>query len=146
MKTASKNCINLNCSKNDNTNGYNIASLYRWSKEDNINGYQEFIKEKINKILENGDIKTDFDIACIIREIYKYDYICSSISKNIWWQFENHKWNNVDSAYTLSLKMSTEVAKDFAKLSAYYMIKSTNETGQKSDFYLKKSNDIGKLM
>jgi P4 family phage/plasmid primase-like protien len=42
--------------------------------------------------------------------------------------------------------MSTEVAKDFAKLSAYYMIKSTGESGQKSDFYLKKSNDIGKLI
>ena len=136
----------IDCAKYENTCGYNIASLYRWSKEDNLNGYQEFIKEKINKILENGDIKTDFDIACIIKEIYKYDYICSSISKNIWWQFDNHKWNNIDSAYTLSLKMSTEVAKDFAKLSAYYMIKSTGETGQKSDFYLKKSNDIGKLI
>jgi hypothetical protein len=32
-------------------------------------------------MLDKGDIKTDFDVACILKEIYKYDYKCSSIQK-----------------------------------------------------------------
>lgn len=134
------------CVKSSRQGGYSIASLYRWAREDNPTGYQELIREKVNKILEEGDIKTDFDIACILKEIYKYDYVCSSISKDVWWEFSNHRWKKVDKAYTLSVKMSTEVAKEFAKLSASYIIQSSNESGQKSDFYLKKSNDINKLI
>ena len=126
--------------------GYTIASLYRWAKEDNINGYLELIRTQINKLLEEGDIKSDFDVACILKEMYKYDYVCSSINKGIWWEFSNHRWNRIESAYTLSHKMSTEVAKEFAKLASASTLQATTEIGQKSDLLIKKSKDIISLI
>jgi len=132
--------------ENNNNNGYTIGSLYRWAKEDNPKGINLIIREIINNLLEEGDIKTDFDVACIIKEIYKYDYICTSIKNNNWWQFQGNKWNLVDDAYTLSLKMSTEVSKEFATLASAYMLQSANETGHKSDILIKKSKDILKLI
>ena len=134
------------CTKFNGVGGYTIASLYRWAKEDNPKGYTELMREQINILLEEGDIKTDFDVAGIIRELYKYDYVCTSISKNIWWQFNNHKWNRIDDAYTLSLKISTEVTKQFANLSAQYMLESTRENGHKSDALIRKTKDIVKLI
>ena len=70
--------------------------------------------------------------------MYKYDYVCSSINKGIWWEFSNHRWNRIESAYTLSLKMSTEVAKEFAKLASASTLQATTEIGQKSDLLIKK--------
>jgi len=122
----------------NNNNGYTIGSLYRWAKEDSPKGILTIIRETINNLLEEGDIKTEFDVACIIKEIYKYDYVCTSIKNNSWWQFNNHKWALVDDAYTLSLKMSTEVSNEFAYLASAYMIQSTQETGHRSDMLVKK--------
>ena len=140
-----EDCVRYSVENNLN-NGYTIGSLYRWAKEDSPKGILTIIREKINNLLEEGDIKTDFDVACIIKEIYKYDYICTSIKNNSWWQFNNHKWALVDDAYTLSLKMSTEVSKEFATLASAYMLQSTNETGHRSDMLIKKSKDILKLI
>ena len=130
---------------NTNTNGYTIASLYRWAKEDNPKGLNLIIREKINSLLEEGDIKTDFDVACIMKEIYKYDYVCTSITKNIWWQFNNHRWNCIEQAHTLSYKMSTEVSNEFKIIAIAYASQSLNETGQKQDLLVRKSSDIMKL-
>lgn len=127
-------------------NGYTIASIYKWAKEDNPTEYANLIRLNVNKLLEEADIKTDYDIARVLKEMYKHDFKCSSISGNIWWQFDNHRWRRIDGAYTFALKMSTEVAKEFAKLSANYIIQSSTETGHRSDMFLKKSNDINKLI
>lgn len=126
--------------------GYTISSLHKWAKEDNIIGYRDLIREQITNLLEEGDIKAEFDIATIIYEIYKYDYKCSSTSKKIWWQFENNKWNRTDDAYTLSLKLSTEVAKEFALLVANYTKQSAEESGQRSDMLILKAKNIIKLI
>ncbi|AYV80252.1 MAG: D5-like helicase-primase, partial [Gaeavirus sp.] len=134
------------CSSYTHRSGYTIASLYMWAREDNSQAFIEIIRSNVNKLLENADIKTDFDISCVLKEMYRYDYVCSAITGSIWWQFDKHRWRRVDGAYTFQIKMSTEVAKEFSKLSAACMIQSGEETGYKSDILVKKSSDINKLI
>jgi P4 family phage/plasmid primase-like protien len=128
--------------------GYTIGSLYHWAKEDNPEGYKKFLTEKINLLLDSGNLKADYDVAYIIYTMYKYEYVCSSISKNQWWQFKNHRWRPIEEAYTLSQKMSEEVSRKFAELAATYFIQSNDDknTGQKSDFLRQKATAIGKLV
>ena len=134
------------CSKRITEGGYTIATLYMWAKEDNIEEYLNIIRSNVNKLLENANSKTDYDIAMVIKELYKYEYKCTSIKDNVWWQFENHRWRKIDSAYTLGIRMSEEVAKQFAELAAGYMRESILSTGQKADILLKKSSDIIKII
>ena len=54
--------------------GYKIASLHRWAREDNKEEYRRFIEGSINNIMRDMDFRAEFDIALIIREMYKYDY------------------------------------------------------------------------
>ena len=126
--------------------GYTIASLYMWAKKDAPAEFSNIIRENVNTLLETADIRTEFDVAKIVLEMYKHDYVCADMGKKIWYQFEGHCWKKISEAYTLGIKMSTEVAKEFAKLSASYLLKSTDETGIKSDQYVKKSTDLAKLI
>jgi P4 family phage/plasmid primase-like protien len=128
------------------SSGYSISSLHKWAQDDNIQEYKKIIQERVNKLLEDADTKTDYDVAKVLFEMYKHEFRCSSITHRSWWQFINHRWIKIDGAYTLSLKMSEEFAKDLALLSASYIINSTTEVGQKSDTLLKKSNNIVKLI
>ena len=131
---------------NNESSKYTIASLYHWAKEDNPNGYRDFIKERINSYLDSGNIKTDYDVAYIIYSMYKYEYVCSSIKKNIWWQFEDHRWHIVEEATTLTRKFSEEVARKFIQLAKDYLDKSCIETGAQSDISRQKATNIMKLV
>ena len=103
---------------NDNT-GYTISSLHKWAQDDNIQEYKKIIQERVNKLLEDADTKTDYDVAKVLFEMYKHEFRCSSIAHKSWWQFVNHRWVKIDGAYTLSLKMSEEFAKELALLSCH---------------------------
>jgi P4 family phage/plasmid primase-like protien len=126
--------------------GYTIASLYMWAKEDNPEEYIKLIRANVNKLLEEANTKTDYDVAKVIHEMYKYEFKCTAITGNIWWQFENHRWKKIDNAYTLGIKLSEDVAREFAELSASYMKESILSSGHKADILVKKSTDINKLI
>ena len=134
------------CSRRMAEGGYTIASLHMWAKEDNPEEYMKLIRANVNKLLEEANIKTDYDIALILKEMYKHEFKCTSITGNIWWQFENHRWKKIDGAYTFGIKMSEEVARQFAELSATYMKESILSSGQKADILLRKAGDIVKLI
>ena len=108
-------------------------------KQDNKEGYDSYRLDKINKLLDEGDIKTDFDNASIIYEYYRHEFVCVSIKKKSWFQFYNHKWNIIEDGYGLSLKISREMPKEFAKLYALYIIKSTETQQQDRDINAKKA-------
>ncbi len=136
------------CLERNDNNGYTIASLYHWAKEDNFAGYKKIMSEKINALLDTGNINTDYDVAYIIFTIYEYEYVCSSISGNVWWQFKDHRWTRIEEAFTLSIKLSEEVSKKFAELAAdcYCQSNLDSNAGYKSDLLRQKASNIGKLV
>jgi len=134
------------CSRRINEGGYTIASLYMWAKEDNPQEYEKLIRSNVNKLLEEVNPKADYDVAMVIKELYKFEYKCTGIKENIWWQFENHRWKKIDSGYTLGIKLSEDVAKEFALLSASYMRESTVTANYRSDMLVSKASSINKLV
>jgi len=74
--------------------------------------------EKIQKISISYEIEksidpckevTDHDIAKVIQVLYKEKYICVSIKKNIWFEFINHRWCEIEAGNSLRKKLSEEV-------------------------------------
>ena len=50
-----------------------------------------FEDNNLNNLLLNGLSKTHYDIAKILYNLYKNDYVCVD---SIWFEFENHRWVN----------------------------------------------------
>lgn len=95
--------------------GLGIATLHWWAKQDNPEEYKKIIGQTINKyVLENNFGHHD-DIAKVVFEIYKYHYKCTSIKKNIWFEFQGNRWVNIEEGYTLSNKLSDEIAMEYGK-------------------------------
>lgn len=136
----------LDCSARSDNSGYNIFNLVKWAKDDNMDGYKKILSDKIDKLFDTGDLRTDFDVAGIIKEIYKYEFKCSSIKNGTWWHFDNHKWNRVENAFTLNLKLSTDVCLEFAKLHSKYIGMLAQEHFSKGDEIKKKCKDIQTLI
>ena len=134
------------CSKRHDDSGYSIPSLVRWAKEDNEDGYKKILREKLNTLLTNGNINTDFDVATMIYEMYKHEYACSSTTKKVWWEFKDHRWNRIDGSSSISVRLSTEVSLEFVNLQRDMQILAIQEVGQNADRLQKTCKDIQTLI
>jgi P4 family phage/plasmid primase-like protien len=123
-----------------------IGSLHTWAQQDDKNGYLEVIKEDMGELLKDAETGNHDDIAKLVYEIYKYNYICVSIKSNQWYEFQKHKWVPVENAYTLSNKLSDHVTKFFLRLRNGLLTIAQNQDGEDYDNTMKKVERLKKIV
>jgi len=94
--------------------GLTRLSLIHWAKTD---AFEEYEKIRVNTIdyyveqtINSGNVKErvpDFDLANVLFQLYKHEYVCVSVSKNIWYRYRNNRWEEIDSGTTLRKSIST---------------------------------------
>jgi len=104
-------------------NGLSKRSLLHWAKADAKDDYERIRRDTIDYFLEET-IRTrgsstskhddrsgcgDTDIAKVLYEIFKHKFVCVSIKGNIWYQYINNKWHEVDSGTTLRKAISEQL-------------------------------------
>lgn len=113
----------------DNKNGLGLTrrSIMHWSKQDAFAKFKMVRSESVDYYVEktldrmmddfsdskkgggSGKPCGDFDIANVLKQLYKDEYVCVSIKNNIWYRFYNHRWVEIDSGTTLRKAISTEL-------------------------------------
>lgn len=126
--------------------GFTIASLYWWAQKDNPEGYLDFIRRGISKIMNEAESGTHDDIAKVVFELYRHCYKCASINNNIWYEYQGHKWVSVERGYTLSLRISDEVTTEFARLVSSYYMESALKDGIEREHLQKKAQHVAKII
>lgn len=63
---------------------------------------------------------THYDLAKVIYHYFKNDYICVDLNKNTWYQCNNNKWKKCDGAYTLNIRISSELSPIYVKQAIYF--------------------------
>ncbi len=126
--------------------GFTIRALHRWAREDNPEEYSKIITGSIKNLLSEAETGTENDIAKVIYELYKHQYICSSIKHNIWYEFQDHRWIEVEAGYTLKNKISDELTGEFAGINAQYYMLAQTATGRDRDDYIKRADNISKII
>ena len=131
--------------KNDDE-GLTIASIHWWAQIDNSEKYKEIIRESINKLVMDAETGTHDDIAKIVLEMYKHKYRCASIKKNIWYEFQGHRWVNVDSGYTLAMKLSDEISKEYLSMASVHLSQSSLSNGHDNEACMQKAKNVFKIV
>ena len=69
-------------------------SIMYWVKQDNHNGYEKVKNTSIDFYVEESlNTQTEYDLAQVLRQMYKDKYVCVSYDKKgIWYTFKNHRW------------------------------------------------------
>jgi P4 family phage/plasmid primase-like protien len=105
-----------------NPHGLTKRSIMHWSREDAFEKFKKVRETSIDFYIDQT-IKTitldklgtdknsrgcgDFDIAGVLYQLHKHDYVCVSVSKGIWYQLKKHSWIQNDSGTTLRHSIST---------------------------------------
>ena len=69
-------------------------SIMYYLRKDNFDEYEKIKKGTIEHYLENAfDTGTEYDIAMVLKQMYKDKFVCVSYDKKgIWYRFQNHRW------------------------------------------------------
>ena len=95
-----------------NDDGLTFRSIMYWAKNDNYVKYKEVREETIGYFVEKTiENPTDFDFAMVLYHMYKDDYTCVSIKKDIWYTFVNHRWEENEGGTNLRMAISKELFK-----------------------------------
>jgi P4 family phage/plasmid primase-like protien len=114
-----------------NLDGLTKRSIMYWSKQDAKDKFLEVQKKSIDfyinqtienmkEINSNSDSKTikgctDYDLASVLFQMYKDEYVCVSVKSNVWYKFKDHKWSEIDSGTTLRKSISETLRELYSK-------------------------------
>ena len=89
-----------------------IRSLAYWAKQDSPKEYESYSKEIFKNKLKDSLDNNTYKLAKAFYAKYNDRFVCSSM-KNIWWEFEDHRWNRIDEAYSIRKILSEEFANEY---------------------------------
>jgi len=124
---------------------YTISTIQWWAKQDNPEEYAKIVREQVRGLINKADSGTHDDIANIVKEMYEHIYVCVSIPKNIWYEFQGHRWVAVEAGYTLQNKISDELTKEFFIYNSYLFAECAEKEGIDRDECLKRSQKVNKI-
>lgn len=118
-----------------------IGSLVWWAKQDDPDAYNKVIQPRLRKLIMNTMAGTHHDVAIVVQYMYQYDYRCADIKHKVWYEFKNHRWIECDSAYTLRVKLSCDIYKEYQNVlqSIHGVIASTAMTPDSEEHKLAES-------
>lgn len=128
------------------SSNYSMASLHFFASKDNPDKYIDLQKSRIADLVYNGLEGSNRAIAKLIVEKYRFKYRCASIKHNIWYEFKNHRWVEIDSAYSLRNLISDELYVDYSRYLAAIYTEAEKTEGYDKQKYHNDANNVRKLM
>jgi P4 family phage/plasmid primase-like protien len=97
--------------------GHKLASIMYWSKVDAYPKYMEVKRETIGFFIEETlHGATEFDIANVLYHMFKDRFVCASIKHNVWYEWRNLRWLEIDSGNSLRLLISKQVHDKYTEI------------------------------
>ncbi len=129
--------------KNSN---YSMATLHHFAAQDNPTQYLKMKEEKLSKLIRDGMEASHNTIAKLLMEKYKFRYKCASIKHNIWYEYKNHRWEVIDSAYSLRNLISDELTQEYGRQQSYLYDLSKQKQGYDKEQCIGEATRISKVI
>jgi P4 family phage/plasmid primase-like protien len=116
--------------------GYSIASLRKWAREDNEKEYFKILSQIYEEILKKTSSGTHYDVAEFVSTLYKGQYVCVNRKKDLWYEFKNNRWHYVEGGGSLYNNLSEQIPKylnELVRINKYQLLKSQEQQNEKED-------------
>lgn len=120
-----------------------IGSLHRWAMLDDPVNYEEVKRGSLETYIRQSMNKTTSSVAMVVYQMYKYQYVCSSIKHGTWWAFKNHRWIETEGGVELFSKLSEEVVSEYLKMKHSFIDQAQNSRGNDKHQHI---DDMKKLL
>lgn len=98
------------------TKDITLGTLRYYASVDSPEQYLEFQKEQANKYIHESLNGSHNDIAKVLYSMYSDKFVCASIAGKVWFQYNNHKWEQIEDGIFLREKISGEIVDNYTKV------------------------------
>lgn len=123
-----------------------IASLHYYAKIDNEQLYKEYKKDRTNNLISQSCEGSHNDVAKILYFEYSTEFVCASILNSTWYQFKNHKWEEIEGGTFLREKISKELAPIYGNYGGLLFEKCGKADKTEETIYQTSINKIRKMV
>ena len=96
----------------NNPDNLSHRSIMFWCKNDAKDKFKSIHNETIDYFIDqtvHQKVATEHDLAMVLYNMFKDDFVCVSIRNSIWYEYINHRWYEIDSGNTLRLLISRDM-------------------------------------
>ena len=93
---------------------YTIGTLKYYVSIDNPSEYLKFKYEEGQQYVKDSIQGSHYDVAKILYNEFCTEFICASISNRTWYQFVNHKWEEIEEGVFLRNHISTDIVEKYS--------------------------------
>lgn len=96
--------------------GKTIASLFAMAKADDPDAYNQWRRDLMDGELDIALMTAKpnhLGVARTMHKKYEGQFVCADAKHDIWYEFYNHRWHEVDGGISILKKMVTEVSDIF---------------------------------
>ena len=111
---------------------------------DNTTEYQRIRRNTIKGYILRSRSPTQ-DIATRVCHLYKYQYKYNSIKSDIWYEFSDHEWIQIEKGYTLRNKIIDNVADEYIQIVSDYnnnKIENSKQNVEQMNINMKISKNV----
>jgi P4 family phage/plasmid primase-like protien len=126
-------------------NGLGIGTLKMWARTDNPAEYERIVSSDLFELIKSSMSKTHYDISLVIHQMYQHEFVCISTKNKAWYQFKDHRWTPVDGGYSLRMKISDDVVRQYTKAVSHYNELASTAGGDEQSIYLAKVQTLNKI-
>lgn len=93
--------------------GLGPGTLHMWARSDSPEEYRELLRIDLSDLIKSSVSGAHYDVARVVHHLYRYEFACSSLRNRTWWEFRQHRWRECDQGYSLRMRLSTDVFKEY---------------------------------
>jgi len=132
----------------ENPDGLTTRSIMYWAKNDNKTEYTRVRMETISHYIEKTITHAaEWDFAQVLYQMCKDEFVCVSIKNNIWYEYHNHRWYEIDSGNTLRSAISKRMHDMYMKkvTDAMNALQKMDQTEDNYEVLRKRANKLSDL-
>lgn len=128
--------------------GLSKLSIIHWAKGDAYDEYLKIFNSTVDYYVEqtlscsNSKYKApDFDLATVLFQANKHEYICVSNKNNLWYKYRNNRWVESDCGVDLRKEISSSIREMFNQKSIQLMHNISNMQMNNQSILNQQAND-----
>jgi P4 family phage/plasmid primase-like protien len=103
-----------------------LGSLLAMAKRDNPNLFENWRKTNVRYHLFKCLVEpnpSEYDVSVVVAKKYEGIFLCADAKKDIWYEFRDHRWHEMDDAISLRKLFATEIVQLFQELKLEFVQK-----------------------
>lgn len=98
--------------------GLGVSALRNWANIDSPDEYKEICRKSLIPIINRSMTGTTYDVAAVVKQMFKCELKCVNPTKNIWCVFKNHRWHMDEFGHSIMSRISNDLLSEYLFLVA----------------------------